>query len=314
MEKIKVGTMIFVIISMLLNIAIINALVDCDPSTISTEYYQGARSSKIIECTNNYNSSVQITKSGDFQIDQSSLNSGETKQINITFNPDSDEGLYYGKIKFNDTDEVLIFYSVEKQTSTSQISFPTSKTINVQQGSDYDKKVTLIVPSSYPNSINIQNIEFSEENNIISFGDIETGVLNPGDVKDIPIKIHSTDAQVGEYPSISIIVRYDDDGLIKTVSSVINIIVTSNLNPTTNETFNTAPSCSISSSVMNVNETYQFTCSNVQKNLDINPQYNEYFEGINTILNGNIYTYYFKALKFGNTEFVATFGYLGAPF
>lgn len=307
---------LLVILVVVFSISLVFASVTCNPSSVFVEYEQGEFISDTIYCSNNDpNGSVDITKSGDFEIDNAIIGKSSSKTINISFNPASGLGINSGKIQFNMTDDVpIIFYVTEAQNQpTTSISFPTSKVMNVQQGNEYQKKVTMIIPSSYPNPINIQTIEFSEENNIVSFGDIETGILNQGDIKDIPIKINAKEAQVGEYPGIAVQIRYDDGGTIKTISCTLYIIVTASLNPTTNVTFSNPPSCSLSASVMNVNNTYSFTCSNVQKNLEISPLYNEYFEGLNAHLSGSIYTYEFKPIKYGDTYFLSTFTYLGAP-
>lgn len=306
------GVIIFTIFLILMFCPMVISLVTCNPNYISTTYNEGENPTRTIQCTNDANYSVGISKIGSFSIDTNIIGqSPSTKTILITFDSVTSGS---GTINFNDSSTPIpIIYNVNPPQPTSLISFPTSKIINVQQGSSYQKKITLIMPSSYPNPINIQSIEFSEYNEIISFGDLETGVINPGDTKDIPLIINSIDAQVGEYPTISVLVRFDDDGEIVTLSSALTIIVTANLNPTTNITFSTKPSCSLSASVMYINDTYSFTCSNVQKNLEVSPVYNSYFEGLTAQLSGSIYTYEFKPLKYGNTNFVSTFRYLGAP-
>lgn len=316
MNKLREGT----IIGIILFIGLINSVLalSCTPSSFTQSYTEGSIPIDfftISNCNNINGSITPITISDSHFTLESNTIGNEQKDIKIKIASNIDADNYTFWINFGGT--ILITSNIIINPNviqpTNQISFPTSKTINVQQGSDYDKKITMILPTSYPNPINIQTIEFSEESDIISLGDVETGTLNPGEIKDIPLVIHSKNAQVGEYPPISVIVRYGDNGLVKTISSVLHIIVTANLNPTTNSTFSIKPSCSISASVMNLNDTYQFTCSNVQKNLEINPVYSDYFEGINTVLNGDIYSYYFKPIRFGNVEFVSTFRYLGAP-
>ena len=243
-------------------------------------------------------------------------NTTTTGTITIDVNVPSNAGIghYVDNIII---DEYILYLPIKIESSepqtTSLISFPTSKRITVPQGDTYDRKITMIIPSNYPNPVNIQSIEFSEENNILTFGDVETGILNPGDVKDIPIKINAKDAQTGEYPSTSILVRLDDGGDIITLSTTLHIVVTANLNPSSNVTFSNKPSCSLSASVMNVNTSYALTCSGVQKNLIVSPLYNHFFEGLNAQINGDIYVYNFKPLNYGNTEFISTFTYLGAP-
>jgi hypothetical protein len=59
---------------------------------------------------------------------------------------------------------------------------------------------------------------------------------------------------------------------------------------------------------MQINSSYTFSCSNVVSSIDVSPLYNEYIEGINSDLTPNgIYTYTFKLIKTGNTNFSASF-------
>jgi len=307
---------ILTIIIVTLCLPLVLADVSCNPDSLTASYNFGDTKQISTQCTNTGNSTtITLTGETDYiSTTETNFNSG-TKTIDIDLSSSAPPGLHSGTLSFGTGYSVPIFFLVEGQDQqpTSLISFPTSKRINVQQGNTYDKKLTMIMPSNYPNTINIQSIEFSEENNIISFGDVETGILNPGEVKDIPLKINAKDAQVGEYPTISVQVRFDDNGEIVTLSSALHIIVSANLNPSTNITFSRPPSCSLSASIMNLNQSYSFTCSNVQKNLEVSPVFNEYFEGQNVILSGDIYTYELKPIKYGNTDFISTFTYLGAP-
>jgi len=312
MKKQIIGIFIIVYLSVLL----VSATIQCTPSSITTSYNEGDSKQVSTQCTNNGNATtIFITgETGIISTTETNFNAG-TKTINVDLSSNANSGLYLGSLSFGTGYSVPIAFNVIKTNiaPTSLISFPTSKRITVPQGEEYNRKVTMIMPSNYPNPINIQSIEFSEENNIISFGDVETGILNPGEVKDIPIKINAKEAQVGEYPTISVQIRLDDNGEVVTLSSALHITVTANLNPSTNVTFSSKPSCSISASTMNINMSYSFTCSNVQKNLEVSPVFNEYFEGQNVQLNGDIYIYEFTPIKYGNTQFISTFTYLGAP-
>ena len=300
-------------------IPFVTSLTTCTPASVSVSYEQETLVSRTIQCSNSdQNSSVAISKTGSFFISDnptSPILTPFTKTINITFDQNVPVGTLSGSITFSDNSaSIPITFIVTEKKPISSISFPSSKRITLPLGDIYDRKVTLIVPSNYPNSITIKSIEFSEENQIVTFGDIETGVVNPGEVKDIPLKINARDAQVGEYPTLSVILRIDDKGQIITLSSALIIVITANINPTSNVTFSTSPSCSLSASVMNLNETYTLTCSNVHKNLQVTPYFDiNFFEGKNTQLSGDIYRYDFKPVKFGNTNFIAEFRYLGSP-
>ena len=58
---------------------------------------------------------------------------------------------------------------------------------------------------------------------------------------------------------------------------------------------------------MSLNATYSFTCNNAVSNLKIIPEYNDFFEGISDETVAGVYTYKFKPVKQGNTDFKATF-------
>ena len=217
--------------------------------------------------------------------------------------------LFYGG---QDT-PVNIIVAEEEQVYEGDISFPSAKTFNVQQNQIYNKEIKLILPFNYPNSILIQTIEFSEETQILRWGDKEEGIsVNPGDVFSIPLIIDTTDAQSGDYPPIDVIVRYDDNG-INQLKSTVNIHVYESINPAGSDTFSTPPTCSLSATTFNLNNTYSFVCSGVVSNLQVEPQYSEYFEGKTVKVSSGLYKYEFIPLKYGETDFVAIFKYLDSP-
>lgn len=304
------------IVLILLSLTIVSASITCNQTYIMTSYNQSQTNVKANIYCNNPDNATTISTSGSYISTTETAFSSGSKTIPIDFSSSAPIGFYSGSLNFGSGESIPIFLNVlsaQNNNPTTSISFPTSKTINVQQGAEYQKKVTMIIPSSYPNPIEIKAIEFSEDTEILHFGDIETGVINPGDIKDIPLVINARNAQQGQYPPITVQVRYDDSGEIKTLNCILYIIVTANLNPTTNQTFSTPPSCSLSANTMNLNETYSFTCSGVSSNLAVTPLYNEYFVGQGVQLSSGIYTYEFRPTKYGNTDFIATFTYLSAP-
>ena len=222
------------------------------------------------------------------------------------------QGAYSGFVILGDLTIPVTLNITKVQSNPNDISFPTSKTININQGATLNNKVTLILPSNYPKSINIVAIEFTEENNLVSLGDVETGIVNPGSSKDIPLIINAKDAANGQYPPITLKVRYDD-GAIRELNSKITIIVKSNTNPLSVETFSTRPNCALSSNDIKLNSTHTLTCSGIVENLQVSPEYNEHLEGISVDTTSNIFTWTFKPIKLGDTLFRAVFTYKGAP-
>ena len=296
------------------------AVTYCDKSQINQNWVQGETPSTItLTCTNQDNSSATATKLGSyFSTSPSSpitLPSQTPRQIIISFDSNAPEGNNQGWITFSDSSSsVMINMTVEPgEVYDGDISFPSSKTFNVQQDKVYDKSLKLILPFNYPNSILIQTIDFSEETQILRWGDKEEGIsVNPGDVFSIPLIIDTTDAQSGSYPPIDVIVRYDDNG-INQLKSTVNIHISETINPIGLDTFSTPPSCSLSATSFNINKTYTFTCSGIVTNLNVEPEYNEYYYGTSREVTSGLYKYDITPTKYGETNFRAIFRYEGTP-
>ncbi|MEM3075074.1 MAG: hypothetical protein QW727_03995 [Candidatus Pacearchaeota archaeon] len=314
-----------VIILIWLVLPLIYAQVNCNPSQIEINFTQGNPITKILSCENTLNSTINIEKEGNsFSIDASFIPSSSNRTININPNNNLTAGNYYGVIKFNNFNLVIpIFIKVEPvqnqqqenpQTSGGVVVFPTSKIVGVQQGQTKNQNIQIIVPQNYANgSITIQSVLFNPDIDIVTFGDLDLGVLNPGQTLTIPLKIDAKEAQTGTYTTEIIILATNSYGQINLPKSRLDINVQSGVTPVTNITFTQKPNCALSSTNMNLNQTYSFTCNGVQNNLDITPLYNENFEGISVNIAGGIYTYTFKPIKSANTNFIVTFNYKSSP-
>ena len=169
------------------------------------------------------------------------------------------------------------------------------------------------MPSNYPDSITIQSITTNPEIETLHFSDLDLGLINPGQTLNIPIIIDAVGVQTGTYNTQVSILATGDSGQINLPSVNMQVIVSLGVSPTTNDTFTTKPSCSLSANEFNMNNTYKLTCTNVIDNLEIKPYYNEYLEGTKAEYLSGTYNYYFKAKKMGSSTFIAIFEYKGSP-
>lgn len=197
------------------------------------------------------------------------------------------------------------------QPSSGVIVFPTAKVINVQQSQIKNQNIQVIVPSSYPRVITIQSVSFNPDLDLIQFGDLDLGQLSPGQTLNIPIIVDARNVQSGDYNTQITILATDSQGQVQLSPSNLKIVVSVGVNPSTNETFTTKPSCSLSAIELNLNSSYTLICTNVGNNLEISTPYNSYIEGIRADLSSTTYTYTFKAVKIGTTTFIVTFNYKG---
>lgn len=210
---------------------------------------------------------------------------------------------------------VSILVEEETQSASNFISFPTSKNFEYKQGNIYNEELKLRLSSSYPNPIKVTYVDFSPSTSVIRQGNgLETGIfVNPGESFTIPLIIDTTEAQAGSYSPVEVLVEYDDDTGLHTMTSTVTLYVTTQVTPITGDTFSTPPTCSLSATTFNLNNTYSFTCSGIVSNLEVEPQYSEFIQGKTVETSNGIYRYDFIPTQYGETDFITVFRYKGAP-
>src|SRR3990167_10205423 len=234
----------------------------------------------------------------------SPANANETIQIN--FNSGLTQNVYEGMIFFSDSSSpvtIKVNVSQPPQNPSGIIVFPTTKFINIKQGEQKPQNIQLIVPSNYGKILTIHSVTMNPEISLINFGDLNLGQVSPGQTLNLGFTVDAKDFQTGVYNTQINILATDNEGQVQLPLINVQILVSASLNPITNDTFAQKPVCSLSAVIMNVNNTYLFTCNNAVNNLDISPKYNEYFEGISSDLSSGIYSYKFKPIKYGTTKF-----------
>jgi len=235
--------------------------------------------------------------------------------VTISLKPNIPAGNYIGSINYFEGMTPVGIYIEENETQVESdiIVFPTSKVVTVKQGSEKTQSIMLTVPSNYPRPINILSVDFNPGTETIMFGDLNLGQVAPGSSIQIPIVFSGIDAQTGSYFTQLSILATDSEGQVPLPTISLTLQVTAGVSPVTGDTFSTPPTCALSATSFNLNNTYSFTCSGVVSNLNIEPQYSEYFEGRTVEVSSGLYKYEFIPLKYGETDFVAVFRYNGAP-
>lgn len=307
---------IFVILSLVFFISTISALT-CSVSSINKNVNVGIiPTSESISCSNNNSYNVSIFKSGDFFSTTPSsiiISNNSNQTFSISFSA-ATEGARNGFIYSSDGLIIPINVTGTSQTYSSGIViFPTSKVVNIQQGQTKSQNIQLIVPSTFSSSITVQSVSFNPDLDVVQFGDLNLGVVTPGQTLNIPLIINAENVQTGTYSTSISILATNTSGQISLPAVNLQVVVSIGVTTTTNETFSVKPSCSLSSLDMGVNGTYNFVCTNVVNNIKIVPSYNEYLEGISAVYTTGQYTYTFRAKKIGTSTFTATYQYEGTP-
>lgn len=307
---------------------LVSAEVLCDTNYIALNLNQSQPASKLIHCTNTLNSSVTLTKSGNyFNIDSSSLNPNQGKDFLITFDTSAPENLYTGQITFSDSSNIInLFFNIKAiqtvQTSSCIIDiFPTSfSNIKIQQGDNKVRNIQISIPECMKNSVNIRGANLQTDEKPITLGELSLGTIQPGKSIIIPIVLDASSVSTGQYSDTLQLLIYDSNGTRINVPNVnINVMVTSGISPISNFSFSQLPSCTLDSISLNLNGTYKLTCSINNPNFLIKPDFDKTFiKGNSVNSNSNQYIYEFNPIKVGKTTFCAEFLYqqsvIGLPF
>ena len=264
------------------------------------------------------------------QLSKSTLNIGfgTPYHDSITLSiPDSygNGGSFTGTLTYNSTYTnpiqipiSVVVGSVDNSTQNSGCSldiFPGGKpNMKIPQGETDVQSIQITVPSCLSPYVDLRGVALSTGQKPIQLGDYALGKINAGESLSIPIDLNAIDVQTGFYSDTLTFLVYDSQGnKILTPSVSLGLQVSAGVSPVTQDTFSTPPTCSLSATTFNLNNTYSFTCSGVVSNLNVEPQYSEYFEGKTVDVSSGLYKYEFVPLKYGEADFVSIFRYNGAP-
>jgi len=304
----------------ILLISSISATITCSPTSLSTTFIEGSPVSLTTTCSNSANSSVTILKTGNFFNISDSVIGQSPSQKTITINIyDITYGSYSGSIDFSDSSSsipILVIVQEQPDSTTCSVDiFPTiMNNIKIQQGEIKTRNIQINVPSCYPSYLNLNGVILATEEKPIILGEMSLGQIQPGNSVNIPIEIDAQGVAVGTYQDTLSILAYNSSGNKINLPSVsISVLVSSGITPITNFSLSQLPSCSLSSTILNLNNTYSLICTKNNPNIFINPIIDSsYLTGMSVDETSTQYVYNFKAKNVGVTNISAKFTYANA--
>ena len=199
---------------------------------------------------------------------------------------------------------------IQQNQTSSILVFPTSKIITVTQGDSKTQNIQVTVPPTYPRTITINSVDLNPTVNTISFGDLNLGQVAPGQSINIPIVFSGVGASTGTYQTQLTIFAIDSQGQVNLPSVNLQLQVSAGINPLSNFSLAELPTCSLSAIELNLNSTYQMTCSKPNPNIEITTDNDPfYLKGLGAEETPSQIVYNFKAVNIGNTIFKAQFLY-----
>jgi len=320
--------LILPLIASILMLNLISSTITCSPSSVSYEYKKGdSIQTKSIQCSNDANVSVSLSKTGNFlTIDQTIIGQApSSKTIVISFDSTTSPGNFFGTISFNDgSASIPIFFIVTENTLPSCTLldiFPVSlSNIKVVQGEQKSRNIQISVPNCYNSSVNLNGVSLQSDEKPIILGELSLGKINPGNSIMIPIEIDARSVSTGQYSDTLLILAYTESGTRINVPSVsISVLVTQGIQPIQNFSLSDLPSCSLDTLNLNLNSSYKLTCSVNNPNIEIHPLIDsKYIKGLSVSETPSQYIYNFQPILIGETSIGAEFLYknaqLGSPF
>lgn len=290
----------------------------CTVSSISKSMEEGSTIPTVpaFSCTNNGNSSTQINKVGNFfTLSESTpitLPANSTKQITLNFNSMA-KGSYEGLI-YADGLSVPITLNVTNpidpnacQLNPSLVSYNQA----VQQGTQFELPKIIFNPKNCDGDFSITSAYIS--GGITTSGGQKPVFIKSASSQEILLGVDTSGLSSAPYNSKLTVVAFSHTF---TDISAINIVVTGGTNPDTNFDINNLPICSITSTTLNLNNTYSMVCTGVKPGVSVYPIIDtDYIKGIgpgddSTSTN---FVWNFQAKKYGNTIIKAEFRYLDLP-
>ena len=317
-----------VLILTTLLLSTISAL-SCDKTSITKSVNVGSTpSSEAITCTNPNSYNVTLLKSGDFfstlPITNFVIPNDSSQSFVVNFVQMNSGGSFIGSLLSTDGTTIPISVNVSQLSLPSSCSidiFPTILgNVKVQQGEKKSRTIQINVPPCYSSYIDFNGVILATDEKPILLGELSLGRKNPGESIMIPLDIDATGVSTGTYQDSLSISAYNSSGYNVNLPSVsISVLVSSGINPLTNFSFSQLPTCSLSSIILNMNGTYQLTCTKNNPNIMINPVIdNNYILGVSVDETPTQYVYNFKAKQVGITSISAKFKYsnaeVGEPF
>lgn len=337
---------IILLIIFLLMINLVNAKsLTVTPTIIDREYYLGDNQlsdiSITIENKDNTSFAISLSKEGTssnfFNISETSLyfNETQSKSFNVEFNipQTTSTDLYTGKIKYGteSNEYIPVYINVKKRESLTEcrLVIPEEYRQSIRRTTKpYTEDFAFKIASVCIDGISLLGIKEDKVYRMESgfqpirlSGAIPSGEYEGGDTVSFTIEYDVSELAKETYTSniiINAINKLNDASITKVLKFLIT--VTGDM-PTQYEgnisTITTFPSCSISTTSLVANDTYEVVCSNVVDpniNIKMHPDL-DYLEGMRVVNDeeNKQFKWVFKPKKLGETTLKVSFELFGNP-
>jgi hypothetical protein len=260
-------------------------------------------------CTNNGLSTVLITTTGQgFSTNGvTSINPNSSSIITVSINSNAPTG-NLGSILFDGVQVIQITNLQAPNTCNLNPSL-SSLTQSVEQNTQYT------LPKITFDPINcVGSVSYDASHIRVTGGVVLNGLSKPVSISSIVsdgVNLNVNTAGLNIQPYMTAL---EINAFGKTYQIPITIVVTNGASDSTTFECSKIPTCTITNSVMSLNNSNSLICSQIPSGVKVVPQVDSnYIIGTNVQQTNSQYIWYFKGIKNGISKVRASFTYLDAP-
>lgn len=301
----KYLTIFSMLVFSVLFVSMASALV-CDRTSLDNTYTS-------VSCSDYSNQTISVNPVGlYYSVSPNTLSySNQLKTFNVTIDSSAPIG-NLGALIFstsNQTISIPITNNITTQTTCQLNPSLVSYTQAIQQGS------TLTLPKITFNPLNCGgSLVLTASSVSVQGGIVTTSGQKPVSIQSVQsdgiiLNIDTSGLNSQTYVSYLTINAFN-----KQFQIPFSITVTTGTSPGTSFDPANLPTCTVSSTTLSLNSTYQLICTSIQPDITINPVVDtNYIIGTGLDTTSNQYIWKFSPVKLGNTVIKANFNYRNSP-
>ena len=296
-----------------------SAFILCTPNQVVYNVVEGQTPSFVdVQCVSSQPQlQVNMTKLGSFFSVSPSVpltfdSNNPSYDLQLNFNTLA-KGTYEGFLLFSDgSSPYKITYNVTSPPTPTCNLNPSllSYSQSIQQGTSLSLPKIVFNPENCQGSLALSASTVTIQGGILTTTGQKPVYISSIEPNGINLNIDTTGLNTQQTYSSTLNIQ----AFGKTTTIPFNIVVTSGVKPATNFPIDNLPRCSFTSNIINLNNTYELTCNNIQPDVTVMPEIDSnYIIGIGTETSSSTYVWRFQPIKFGNTEIKAKFYLRNAP-
>ncbi len=237
----------------------------------------------------------------------------KTISMTLTIPQQATPGYHIEHISYNGTETVLVLNITNQESTGCYLYYsPYQGTYYLKQGIQGQGSEIDIFASSGCSSLTFNSAKATSGTALQFVTTPQQGLITQGKEYSLTPTWDTSGVSTGTYNLIYQISAQDNRNPISSLNIPLTITVQQGTTPLTNLTSSDLPTCSLDSSQYSLKSIGTLTCSNINANIIISPQPNQFISG-EPVSSENPFIWKFTPIKLGITNLTVYFKYKNAP-